>query len=84
MVTKAPSQVQSLTLRGRKKKRVPVKAQLKCTWLLAASAEPDAASCTTGRNKAHLLRREGEAIHRIMAWVRQPQKFVKEILLCIL
>lgn len=64
------------------KRKVSVKAQLKCTWLLASSAQSEAASCIRGRSRALSLRGEGEAIHRITASARLPQKFVSEILLC--
>lgn len=64
------------------KRKVSVKAQLKCTWLLASTAQSEAASCIRGRSRALSLRGEGEAIHRITASARLPQKFVSEILLC--
>lgn len=70
-------------LKKKKKKAqlcFPAKAQLKCTWMLAASAQPDAARCTTGRNRERLLRRGGQTLNHGMG---QATTRVKEILLCM-
>lgn len=53
---KLPHRCSPLTQKKGKKKNLSPKAQLRCTWLLAASHR-------AGRNRALLLKREGEAIH---------------------
>lgn len=75
---------QGMKERGKKRKKKIKRLLSKPNevHLVAASVQPDAVSCTSNRNRAHLLRRKGEAIHRIKDWARQPQIFVKELLLC--